>query len=254
MPDNNSHSNSRDTYYAEPNDMLVDFTFDEKVANVFPDMIRRSVPGYDALIMQLSVFARQFARPATRLYDLGCSTGASSLALLRGCRNVNDVTLIAVDNAAPMLDKARVNLNAFVGDNTSQQLQLMCADIRDVTISNASIVCLNFTLQFIAPEHRDSLLAQIYHGLNPGAVLILSEKLSFASATEQQFMERLHLSFKRENGYSELEIAQKRSALENVLIPETLDTHRLRLAQCGFDQVFLWFQNFNFCSIAAIKS
>ena len=132
-------------------------------------------------------------------------------------------------------------------------MQLQCADIRDVTIENASIVVLNFTLQFITLEQREPLLQNIYHGLLPGGVLILSEKLCFTEDTEQQLMTDLHLAFKRANGYSDLEISQKRAALENVLIPETLTTHIERLKRVGFSQASQWFQCFNFASILAIK-
>jgi len=243
------HHSQRDRYYADPHDMLVDFVFDDKVANVFPDMIRRSVPGYETIISQLCVFARQFASAGSRIYDLGCSTAASSLALARGMSQLNDYQLIAVDNSAAMLQQARHNL----GDRVAGTLHLVCADINDIGIADASLVCLNFTLQFIAPSRRQSLLQKIYNGLQPGGVLILSEKLLFENDAEQQFMQHMHMAFKRENAYSELEIAQKRNALENVLHPETLATHLSRLRDCGFDRVYPWFQDFNFASIVAIK-
>jgi len=242
-------NNNRDRYYAEPLDMLVDFVFDDKVASVFPDMIRRSVPGYETIISQLSVFARLFARNGSRIYDLGCSTAASSLALARGLSHLDDYELIAIDNSSAMIEQAKNLLH----DRVSGRLQLICADINDIGISNASLVCFNFTLQFIAKEQRQTLLAKIYQGLNPGGILILSEKLLFDNGREQQFMEQMHLAFKRENAYSELEIAQKRSALENVLHPESLAVHIERLRQCGFSQVYPWFQDFNFASMVAIK-
>jgi len=240
----------RDQYYAEPQDMLVDFVFDDKVASVFPDMIRRSVPGYQTIIAQLSVFARRFARAATNIYDLGCSTGASSLALARGLSHLEDYNLIAIDNSPPMLEQAKQALQ----DRISGRLKLLCADINDIRISNASLVCMNFTLQFIPLSQRQSLLQNIYHGLEAGGVLIVSEKIAFDSAEQQAFMTEMHLAFKRENAYSELEIAQKRNALENVLIPESLATHLSRLKECGFSQVYPWFQDINFASIVAIKS
>jgi len=247
---NDKNSSHHDRYYAEPQDMLVDFVFDDKVAQVFPDMIRRSVPGYETIIAQLSIFARQFGRRGSRIYDLGCSTAASSLALARGLSHLDDYDLLAIDNSSAMLEQARHNLR----DKVSGRLQLICADICDVAISNASVVCLNFTLQFIAPEQRAPLLSRIYRGLIPGGVLVLSEKLQFTDTQEQAFIDNMHLAFKRENAYSELEIAQKRSALENVLRPESLAAHQSRLRDCGFLQVYPWFQDFNFASLVAIKS
>jgi tRNA (cmo5U34)-methyltransferase len=115
------------------------------------------------------------------------------------------------------------------------------------------VVVLNFTLQFLASEERLALLQRIHAGMLPGGVLVLSEKIRFAEETGQQFQERMHLAFKRANGYSEMEISQKRQALERVLIPDTLAEHRERLLQAGFDRVEPWFQAFNFASLAAFK-
>ena len=238
----------RDIHYAEAADMIVDFAFDEQVARVFPDMIRRSVPGYDTIITLLGLFADHFVRANSNIYDLGCSTGAASLAVgkrvtVPGCR------LIAVDNSQPMVATAKQNLAMLHQLDT----QLVCADIQDVKIVDATLVILNFTLQFIKPAQRLPLLQQICAGLNPGGALILSEKIHFPNDKEQTMQESLQMDYKRANGYSELEIAQKRSALENVLIPDELATHQQRLQEAGFSAIYPWFQSFNFVSLLAIK-
>ena len=129
-------------------------------------------------------------------------------------------------------------------------VELICADIRDVKIQQASLVVMNFTLQFIAPEHRQALLDRIYQGLKPGGVLLVSEKVGF-DAAEQEWMSELHHAFKKANGYSELEISQKRTALERVLRPDTPATHRRRLHQAGFADCVQWFQCLNFVSFVA---
>lgn len=238
----------RDQLFARSQD-IVDFRFDAQVARVFPDMIRRSVPGYDDIISLLGLFAERYVAPGSNIYDLGCSLGAASLALHRrirqpGCR------LIAVDNAQDMIERARQNLPI---QDTSTPIELICDDIRNVVIENASLVVMNFTLQFIPVEEREPLLARIYHGLNPGGALVLSEKFCFEDAAEQQFQNDMHQQFKRANGYSELEISQKRTALENVLIPDSFATHKTRLANIGFSDVRQWHQCFNFGSLLAIK-
>lgn len=238
----------RDTRYAEAANMIVDFAFDEQVTRVFPDMIRRSVPGYDAIITLLGLFADRFAQANSNIYDLGCSTGAASLAIGKRI-SVANCQLIAVDNSVAMTVKAKQNLHSL--DHI--QRHIVCADIRDIHIENASIVVLNFTLQFIAPDIRLSLMQKICQGLNPGGVLILSEKIYFPDAREQQLQESLQLDFKRANGYSELEIAQKRTALENVLLPDDMAGHKERLYKAGFSQVNQWFQCLNFISLLAIK-
>ncbi|MBI3561809.1 MAG: carboxy-S-adenosyl-L-methionine synthase CmoA [Gammaproteobacteria bacterium] len=239
----------RDRLFDMPRDMIVDFVFDEQVARVFPDMIRRSVPGYESILTLLGLFAQEYAQANTNLYDLGCSTGAATLALRRrisqpGCR------IYAIDNSTSMVEVCRANLQHHAA---TTPVEVVCADIQQVGIENASLVVLNFTLQFIAPGERSRFLRKIYAGLNPGGVLVLSEKILLEDPLGQRFEEDLHLAFKKANGYSELEISQKRSALEKILIPETPAQHRQRLQQAGFQQVYRWFQALNFISFAAIK-
>jgi tRNA (cmo5U34)-methyltransferase len=242
-------SNDKDRIYATPQDMIVDFRFDEQVAAVFPDMIRRSVPGYDTIIPLLGLFAARFVQANTTIYDLGCSLGAATLAMRRyitqaGCR------IIAVDNAEAMVSQCRANL---AKDTTGVDVEVQCADIRDIEFVNASLVVINFTLQFIDPEQRLALLRKIHRSLNPGGALVIADKIVFADSAQQLFEEALHLDFKKANGYSELEISQKRTALEKVLIPDTLETHLDRLQQAGFSQAYPWFQCFNFAALCAIK-
>lgn len=240
---------SKDAIYATPQEHIVDFAFDERVASVFPDMIRRSVPGYGDIIALLGLFAEQYATEGSTLYDLGCSLGAATLSLRRRI-TANGCRIVAVDNAEAMVERCRENIAA---DLSPTPVDVVCSDIREVNIKNASVVVLNFTLQFLQPEERLALLKKIHEGLLPGGVLVLSEKIRFSSEESQRFEETMHLTFKRANGYSEMEISQKRQALENVLIPESIEQHRERLSQAGFQQIEPWFQAFNFASIAAFK-
>ena len=251
MPE--SESKTSDTIYARPLDKLVDFNFDEKVASVFPDMINRSVPGYASIIAMTGILAAEFYQPDSCCYDLGCSLGASSLAMAKAINDVS-ASIIAVDNSEAMIQQARQLLQqSRVSDSIIQQIKFICADINQVSIDNASVVVMNFTLQFIPPEQRLQLLQKIYQGMKAGGVLILSEKLNFTDTAQQQLLIDMHHFFKKANGYSELEISQKRQALENVLLPETLEQHRQRLIEAGFKQTEQWFQCFNFVSMIAIK-
>ena len=237
-----------DMLYSRTQDHIVDFAFDESVASVFPDMIRRSVPGYDAIIPLVGLLAGQYAQPDSRIYDLGCSLGASTLSMRRRIIH-DDCKIIAVDNAEAMTQRCRENVSKEQGI----PVEVLCEDIRNINIQNASVTTLNFTLQFIDPEQRLDLLKKIYSGLNDHGVLILSEKINFTEHDEQLFQQNMHIGFKKANGYSEMEISQKRTSLENVLIPDTIEQHQQRLQDAGFGRVHVWFQCFNFISLIAFK-
>lgn len=224
-----------------------DFRFDEKVVAVFPDMIQRSVPGYPAIVSLLGLIASQYAQSGTTLYDLGCSLGAATLSMSHALEGL-DCHFVAVDNSPAMIDECRRHLSA------DPRIEIICGDIQDVEIQNATLVVLNFTLQFIAPEQRLALLKKIQEGLLPGGVLVLSEKLDFSDSHMAEEFVDLHHAFKRAQGYSDLEISQKRSALENVMIPDTLEEHFERLEDAGFLRAGVWYQCLNFASIMAWKS
>jgi tRNA (cmo5U34)-methyltransferase len=256
MTDKPSSSNSQDPLSSadelfansDGQQLSGQFTFDSAVARVFPDMIRRSVPGYAETVAMSGVIAGEYARDNTNLYDLGCSLGAVTLAMRHGVKAEN-CKIIGIDNSSAMIEQAGHYLAL---DDGLVDVELMCADITAQPIENASVVALNYVLQFIAQDQRLHLLTDIAKGLNAGGALILSEKICFDD-DEQPLQDKLHLDFKRANGYSELEIAQKRSAIENVLIPETESAHITRLKQAGFSRVIRWYQCFNFVSYLAIK-
>lgn len=242
-------SERRDSLFAGEQSMIVDFAFDERVAAVFPDMIRRSVPGYSEIVTLTGLLGQRYAASGSNIYDLGCSLGATTLALRRHIPHP-DCRIISVDNAAAMVEQCRANVAADPG---SLPVEVHCADIREVAIANASLVVLNFTLQFLPPDQRLPLLERIHGGLRDDGVLVLSEKLDFANDHSRAFHTDLHLAFKRANGYTDLEISRKRSALEQVLVPDTLEQHRERLGWAGFQWVEPWFQCFNFASLIAFK-
>lgn len=240
-----------DKIFAAPLPQVSDFVFDHDVARVFPDMIKRSIPGYPTIVENIGVIAAQHAQPHTLIYDLGCSLGASTQSMRRHLRQ-EGCSIIAVDNAEAMVQRCREYLSAQ--DAMTEELPpatVVQADILDLQLEPCSVVVLNFTLQFIAPEHRLQLLSRIRSALLPGGILILSEKFRFDDADVQHNLEQTHYAFKRANGYSDLEIAQKRSAIENVMLLDTQRAHLSRLKDAGFSQAYLWFQCLNFGSIVA---
>lgn len=248
MSDANRPS-ARDDLFASPLGNVPRFAFDQAVVDVFPDMIQRSVPGYQTIINLCGELAARFVQADSNCYDLGCSLGASSLAIRQQIQQPG-VTIVAVDNSAAMLARCQTLLQS---DQAATAVELVEADICDIEINNASLVVMNFTLQFIAIEKRQALLEKIYAGLNPGGCLVISEKLLFEPESLNQLLSELHHQFKSAQGYSDLEISQKRDSLENILIPETLETHINRIKACGFNSASPWFQCFNFASLVAVK-
>ena len=238
-----------DLIYSNPHSQVKDFTFDAQVVEVFPDMISRSVPGYNTIIDTIGRLSQRYAKPHTKIYDLGCSLGAATLAMRRAITE-NHVEIIGVDNSDAMVERCKMHVSAFKGKTP---VTIAEDNIETIEIENASIVVLNFTLQFIEKEKRQALMDKIFEGLVPGGILVLSEKITGQSNTANELLIDLHHDFKRANGYSELEIAQKRTALENVMKPDTLAEHKTRLARAGFGEVTPWFQCFNFTSMVAIK-
>jgi tRNA (cmo5U34)-methyltransferase len=222
------------------------FEFNATVASVFQDMLARSVPGYSLLLRMIGLYADIFVTPASRVYDLGCSLGEASLLIADQTRDI-DCQIVAVDSSAAMIDRCRQH-------PSSTAIEWRCEDIREISIDNASMVVLNLTLQFLQPEERPSLLETIFAGLNPGGVLVLSEKIVFEDASENERMTQLYQGFKKTMGYSDLEISQKRNALENVLIPDSDRQHLQRLEDAGFDEIYTCFRGFNFVSYLAIKA
>jgi tRNA (cmo5U34)-methyltransferase len=240
---------TKDNIFSSPRNRVEDFSFDKKVVAVFPDMIKRSVPGYENVIIMSGLFAERFAQAGSNVYDLGCSLGATTLAL-RSRISVPGVKIIAVDNSPDMIGRCREILTA---DEGKAPVELLCEDIRNVDFQDNSMTVLNFTLQFLPPEDREPLLQRIYESMLPGAALVLSEKITFSEKRNSELFMDIYHSWKAYNGYSEMEIQQKRTALENVLIPDTIPQHSARLEKIGFKRCELWFQCFNFMSMVAFK-
>jgi len=239
----------KDKLFSKKLSEINNFNFDEKVADVFPDMIKRSVPGYESIIHHLGTFARLFVTDNSNVYDLGSSLGAASMSIRRNITS-KGVKIFAVDNSEAMVERSQKIFNAYASD---VDIEVLLDSIENIDIKNASMVVLNFTLQFVEKSQRCLLLEKIAKGLNSGGLLVLSEKIHFNNPVTQKLIDDMHFDFKRENGYSELEISQKREALQDILIPETFDEHRNRLISSGFRSADIWYQQYNFASMVAIK-
>ena len=236
----------RDEIYKDKVD-ISKFTFDQKVVEVFDDMVLRSVPGYKQMIELIGLAGRTYPVINSNVYDLGCSTGAVTLSIASNLKSAS-VKIFSIDNSQEMLNQCSRNLLS-----TDANIQYICDDIENIQFENASLIVLNLTLQFINPKYRSDLIERIFKSLLPGGALIISEKIIHENEEINKSLISLHESFKRENGYSETEIAQKRKSIEDVLIPESIELHLKRLSDAGFKKPLVQMQCINFASFLAVK-
>lgn len=226
-----------------------DFVFNERVVEVFDDMLDRSIPFYSEVIRASATLLETYLEPGDTVYDLGCSTGTT---LLEFCRLLEgkDFSFVGIDSSEPMLEKARLKAELYT---KTENLRFLKEDITVMNHMGAGAFILNYTLQFIRPLRREAFLEHLFNSLRPGGVLLLSEKIiSHDRRLNREYIDIYH-QFKKERGYSELEIAKKREALENVLIPFSIEENRTMLENVGFSTVETFFQWFNFSSIIAVK-
>lgn len=244
-----TEESARDRVFREQKDAISDFKFTSEVAGVFDDMVTRSVPFYVETQRMVGEMAGDIVTPGSRVYDLGCSTGTTMIAL--NPKVTPEATFVGVDNSESMLVKCREKLAEF---GVQRPVELQCVDLNQgAHIENASLVLMVLTLQFIRPLNRDRLLADIFRGLNPNGGLILVEKVLGEDSHFNRLFIKYYYDMKRRNGYTETEIVQKREALENVLIPYKLLENRELLLRTGFRYVDVFFKWYNFCGIVAIK-
>ena len=239
----------QDEIYSSGNLSGLPFSFNKEVTEVFENMIDRSVPGYKTSMKLIELHARKYLQNDTNCYDLGCSLGAATKAMLDSAEGKR-VRILSIDNSKAMIDKCIKN---FVSSIQRGFLEFREEDIMKTDIQNASLVVLNFVLQFLDLDKRDILIKNIYRGLNPGGALIISEKIHYESDQQTLVTTSLHHSYKAQNGYSEMEIAGKRDALEGVLITETEKALIKRMTRIGFRTSEQLMLNLNFTTYLFTK-
>jgi len=243
----------KDTIFAQKTQAVGDFNFGERTAAVFEDMLDRSIPLYRELQRMLGEITAEFAVSGSRVYDLGCSNGITLETLSSAIANADKrVELVGVDYSQAMLDKAGLR---FVALGHSAKPALVLADLNEgCAIENASVVVVNLTLQFVRPLFRDRLIRTIHDGLNENGCLILIEKVLGDNSLFNRLFIKFYYDMKRRNDYSDMEIAQKREALENVLIPYRIDENVELLKRNGFGSVDVFFKWYNFAGLLAVKT
>lgn len=238
-----------DKVFAEKADMTTDFKFDNKTAAVFDDMVTRSVPFYDEIQRMVTEIVADFAQPGTNLYDFGCATG-TTFVLLDDLVDPQ-VRFVGIDNSGEMLEKARIKLDQM---ESGRPFELVNADLHSqFTLENASVALLVLTLQFVRPLYRDKLIRRIVDAMPENGALIMVEKLTSSHTLLNRLFIKYYYDYKKRNGYSEVEISQKREALENVLIPYRIEENHEMLREAGFRHVEEFFRWYNFCGMVAVK-
>ena len=228
-----------------------DFTFDSKTAAVFDDMVSRSVPFYSEFQRMIGEIAQNFYVPGTNIYDLGCSTGNTIINVANSLNK--PAKFIGCDNAKPMLEKAeaKINNSKFAYDHTFDFKQL---DFNEsFELNNVSVVVMCLTMQFVRPMNRGKVINIISNSLISEGVFIMVEKVVCSSSVLNRMFIDFYLSFKKRKGYSELEIAQKREALENVLIPYRLEENTKLISDAGFQNIEIFFKWYNWVGLFAFK-
>lgn len=238
-----------DSIYSQLQPTVAPFEFDDKVVQVFDDMISRSVPLYRESLRRQAELAAHYYNSESVIYDLGCSNGNFGLQFMQQMAD-KPFKMVGIDNSQPMLDQYSLRLN---NAENHLNVELCCHAIEDYPFDAASVVVINLTLQFLSLEVRSALIQRVYDALLPGGILLLTEKVVHHDQELLQLQQDWYYRFKKENGYSQLEISQKRDALENVLIPETIEQHQQRLQHVGFKQMDIWLKWFNFASLICVK-
>lgn len=239
----------KDRIYSRKKPRIEPFRFNKEVTAVFDDMLHRSVPLYAESIQRQAQLTGRFYQENSLIYDLGCSHGNIGMAIISHLTGT-PFSMVGVDSSMPMIEKYQGRLRTV---DTRHRIELICGRIEDINIKNASVVLVNLTLQFLNVEKRDALIQEIYNGLKPGGVLILTEKMVHSSPFVNEYQIQMYETFKVENGYSRLEISQKREALDEILVPETMEVHLERLKNTGFSYLDVWLKWFNFASLIAVK-
>ncbi len=240
---------SFDKIYSEKLDKIKPFEFNETVVNVFDDMLNRSIPLYKETIERQVQLSERFYQPDSMIFDFGCSNGNFGLRLLE-IMGKKVFSMTAVDNSKEMLKTYKERLSNRPNE---ENIKLVYDKIQNIMVNNASVVIVNLTLQFIPVSERAALIQTIYDGLLPAGILLITEKTIHDNDSLTELQQEFYYRYKKENGYSNLEISQKRDALENVLIPETIETHNKRFKNAGFGKIDIWQKWFNFTSFLCQK-
>ena len=245
----NRQSPGKDEVFKDHDKDIEDFQFGDKVVQVFDDMVGRSVPFYHEIQRMIGEMAADFAEEGSSVYDLGCSTGTTLMTLDKVI--APSIRFVGIDNSEEMVKQCREN---FKKAGMTRPNDIQYGDLnKGVLIENASVVVMCLTLQFVRPLHRERVISEIYRQLNENGCFIIVEKVLGEDSLLNRLFIKYYYDMKRRHHYSDLEISQKREALENVLIPYRLTENMELLAKSGFRYSEVFFKWYNFAGMIAVK-
>lgn len=239
-----------DKFFFKVKNKIKKWSFNNEVSKVFPDMIQRSIPGYNDLKWIISILAKYVVKNNTNIYDLGCSTGNTTFIIGKYIPKDIKYKIIAIDNSYYMIKKINYIFNKYY---SNLPIKILKSKIQNVIIKNASLIISNFTLQFIVKKDRQKIINKIYKGLNYDGIFILSEKIYIKNKKINNIIYKVYNEFKFLNNYSKLEIINKEYSLKKIMLLDSIDIHKNRLKKAGFKCYNSCFQYLNFCSIIAFK-
>jgi len=244
-------STIKDEIFKKEKKEITPFAFSHEVTRVFDDMVNRSIPFYKEIHqLIIDLLKLKLTKDNLIINDLGCSTGAVILSIESWLKHAGrSAHFNGFDNSAPMLSKC----NEKLSDYRVRSFTLFEEDLNKSTLPQNNLSIMNYTLQFIDIEKRKELLKKIYDSLESKGLFILSEKITPELESNEDLICDLYYEFKKNNGYSELEIAQKREALINVLKPLTPNEQIRMLKDAGFQRSEIFFRWYNFVTYVCIK-
>ncbi|MDB5860285.1 MAG: type 12 methyltransferase [Ramlibacter sp.] len=200
----------------------------ENISEDFDSHIRKSIPLYDSGHTVVCHYSDFFLKPDSLVYDIGCSTGSMLTKLAARHPHNCDLRLVGVDTVADMVGKAR-QLAA-----KDQRLSFIHANALDLEFEPADMIIANYTIQFLPPRVRQTMIDRIYQALNWGGAFFMFEKVRAPDGRFQDYANQVYVEFKLENGFSEAEIINKSRSIKGVMEPFSTQGNIDLLKRAGF--------------------
>jgi tRNA (cmo5U34)-methyltransferase len=207
------------------------WNFRGDVVQKFDDHVGKSVPLYESghdLTVKLSDF---FVKSDSTVYELGSSTGTLLRKLAERHADRSDARFIGLEVEPDMVDHAK----SAHADLSNIFFQVARAET--YAFETSDFITAHYTMQFIAPKHRQTLFDRIYQSLEWGGAFVMFEKVRANDARFQDIFTTLYQEFKIGNGYTPGEVLSKTLSLKGVMEPFTSTANLDFMTRAGFTDV-----------------